>query len=134
MQYTDERHHLRVDFRSRGFNLPGDELARMERWLELLGEAVAVFPQLHLTISFLIHPRSKVYHVEGRLEVPGKTLFNSDYGEDYRMAFDRLVQKLGDQVADYREHPNRGAEKVARQRAVLDRDIVAPEGPDIGPL
>jgi len=66
--------------------------------------------------------------------LPGKTLFNSDYGEDYRMAFDRLVQKLGDQVADYREHPNRGAEKVARQRAVLDRDIVAPEGPDIGPL
>jgi ribosome-associated translation inhibitor RaiA len=134
MQYTDERHHLRVDFRSRGFDLGRDELARMEQRLGLLGEAVAVFPESRLTLNFIHHPRSKVYHVEARLKLPGKTLFSSDYGDDYRMAFDRLVRKLGDQVGHYRDNPDQGAEKLARQRAALNRDVVAPEGPDIGPL
>ena len=134
MHYTDERHHLRVDFRTQGCNLPGDELARMERGLELLGEAVAVFPESHLIVSFIYHPRSKVYHVEGRLELPGKTLFAGDYGDDYRLAFDRLVAKLGAKVGEYRDNPDRRAEEVARQRAALDRDVVAPEGPDAGPL
>ena len=134
MQYTDERHHLHVAFRARGFNLPGDELARMERHLDLLGEAVAVFPESHLTLSFIYHPRSKVYHVEARLELPGKTLFSSDYGDDYRMAFDRLVQKLGDQVGDYRDNPDRRADVVARQRTAINRDVVAPAGSDLGPL
>jgi hypothetical protein len=134
MQYTDERHHLRVDFRTQGCTLPGDELARMERGLELLGEAVAVFPESHLTVRFIHHPRSKVYHVEGRLELPGRTLFSSDYDQDYRPAFDRLVARLGNQVGDYRDNPDREAGAVARQRAALDRNVVAPQGPDAGPL
>jgi hypothetical protein len=134
MNYTDERHHLHVDFHARGFSLPGDELARLQRGLDLLGEAVAVFPESRLTISFVYHPRSKVYHVEGRLRLPGTTLFAGEYGDDYRLAFDRLVGKLGESVGDYRDHPDRPAEGVARQRTALDRDVVAPEGPDLGPL
>jgi hypothetical protein len=37
-------------------------------------------------------------------------------------------------VAAYKDRPNRPAEDVARREAVLDREIVAPEDRDAGPL
>jgi hypothetical protein len=135
MQYTDERYHLRVDFRSRGCTVPGEELARMERKLELLGEAVKEFPESRLTVSFIHHPRSKVVHVEAQLRLPGRTLFASAYGEDYRMVFEGCINRLGEQVGAYLENaPDRRAERVAGDRTALDRDVVAPEGIESGPL
>jgi hypothetical protein len=115
--------------------VPGEELARLEQGLGLLGEGVKQFPETELRVSIIYHPRSRVYHVECRPQLPGKTLFGSEYGGDYRMAFDRCVQQLGERLGAYLDnHPDRAAERVVAQRTALDRDVVAPEGHDTGPV
>ena len=77
MYYTDEQNHLRVEFRTLGCTLPGEELARMERAVDLLGAEVRQSPGAHLTVRFIHHPRSKLTHVECQLRLPGMTLFDA---------------------------------------------------------
>ena len=51
MQYSDDRYHLRVEFEHKDCQLPSDELGRMQRSLEPLGEALADFPASQLWVS-----------------------------------------------------------------------------------
>lgn len=135
MYYTDNQHRLHVSFRTVKCRVPGEELARMERRLDELGAAVRQFPDARLTVRLVHHPRSKVYHVDCRLQLPGKALFSDEYGEDYREAFDRCTRKLAERVGDYLENGrNPAAEGTAGNVAALERDVVAPEGHDTGPV
>jgi ribosome-associated translation inhibitor RaiA len=135
MQYTDNQHHLQVNFRTLECRVPGEELARMEQRLDELGASLRKVPDARLTVTLVHHPRSQVYHVECRLQLPGKTLFSSDYGADYREAFDRCTRKLAVSVGDYLENGrNRAAESTAGNVAALGRDVVAPGGHDTGPV
>jgi hypothetical protein len=135
MNYTDDQNHLRVTFRALGCTIPGEELARMERGIELLGAGVRQFPEARLTVRCIHHPRSKVSHVECELRLPGMTLFDSDYDEDYRIAFDRSIRKIGERLGRYLDDdPDRRAGRRANSLDRLDRDVVAPEGHDAGPV
>jgi hypothetical protein len=132
MQYTDDRYHLRVEINAKEYNLPADELTRMQQSLEPLGEAVRDFPQADLAITVVRHPRLDVYHVEARLRLPGKTLFSGDQDAYLDSAFQRCVRKLTRRAEAYHDNPDRDAVEAAERLATLDREVVAPEEPEAG--
>jgi len=134
MHYVDDRYHLNVEFDTKQCELPDDELTRMQRSLEQIGEAVKHFPSSDLGIMCIHHPRSNAYHVEAKLKLPGQTLFTSDWDAYLDSAFQRCVRKLARKLEAAKANPDRQAGRVAERRAELDRDIVAPTDPDAGPL
>jgi hypothetical protein len=134
MRYIDDRYHLRVEIQSKQCHVPDDQLERMQRGLEPVGEAVQDFEESELTLDVVHHPRSGDYHVTARLRVPGRSLFTGERDPYLDSAFQRCARKLIERVADHRRHPNGRAEEQAKQRNHLGRDVVAPEGPDVGPL
>jgi len=134
MQYTDERHHLAVEFTSKGCEIPRDELARMETTLEPLREAVWRFPSADLRITAIHHAGLDAYHVEARLKLPGRTVFTAEWDPYLDTAFQRMVRKLVHKVEAYSDSPDRRAVELAEHHEALERDIVAPEDPDAGPL
>jgi hypothetical protein len=134
MQYSDDRHHLRVEIKPRECKLPSDELTRMQRLLEPVGEAVESFPQSELSVGLMHHDHSDLYHVECRLRLPGKTLFTSDWDPYLDSAFMRCVRKLVRKAQDYREHPDRQAAAVEQREDDLNNNVVVSEEADGGPL
>jgi hypothetical protein len=133
MQYVDERNHLRVEFNPK-CKLPADELTRMERSLEPLGEAVREFPSTDLCFTITNHENREAYHVKARLRLPGRSLFTGDYDPYLDSAYQRCLNKLLHMVQAYRERPNGTADALAPREGALDRDIVAPEAADAGPV
>lgn len=134
MRYSNDRHHMQVEIDTDQAQVPADELTRMEGTIDSIGEAVQDFPAAELRIKVIRHPRSDVYHVEARLRLPGRTLFTGDTDAYLDSAFQRCARKLRRKVEAYREHPDRGAEEVAEKLTKLERDVVAPEDPDTGPV
>src|SRR5262249_2830932 len=134
MQYSDDRYRLRVAFQPKGCSVPQDELTRMQRSLDGLGEAVRDFSGSELTINLIHHPRSAAYHVEARLRLPGRTLFSGDEDAYLDSAFQRCLRKLVQHVEGYKENPDTQAEEQARRRAALDRNILASQDPGDGAL
>ncbi len=134
MRYRDERYHWQVEFETRECTIPADELTRMQQSLAPLGEAVADLPSSELQIKVIHHPRSATYHVEARLKLPGQTLFAGDRDTYLDTAFQRCIPRLIQRVAAYQQYPNRRTTAVAERLTALERDVVAPEDPDAGPL
>jgi hypothetical protein len=133
MQYWEDRYHLQVEITARECSIPSDELGRMQRSLETLGEAVEEFSSSQLGITVVHHPRSGEFHVAARLTLPGNTLTAEDRDVYLDSAFQRCVGKLVQKVKDYRGARRATAEGPDR-RAARERDVVAPEDPDAGPL
>jgi len=135
MRYFDERHHLRVEIDTKGCDVPPDQRARMQTMLAALGQAVSDFPMSDLSIKVVYHPRSSVYHVKLALKLPGQTLFTGEENPYLDTAFQRCLTKMTLRVEDHKARPDgqRTAEAVGR-RIAFDRDLVAPEAPEAGPL
>jgi hypothetical protein len=134
MQYSDDRHHLRVEFAAKEYALPPDELTRLEQALGPLGEAVETFPASQLFVKIVRHAPSGFFHVKFKLKLPGQTLLTADHDLYLECAFQRCLTKILRRVEAYKQHPDRRAEDVAQREATLDRAVVAPEDPDAGPL
>jgi hypothetical protein len=134
MDYIYDRHHLRVRLHTNGTAVPDDQRARMQRLLAPLADAVQDFSAAELAITINDHPASQTYRAELKLKLPGRTLLTADRDGYLDCAFDRGLRKLLRLVDDYKTQPNRAAERAAQRRAALHRDVVAPEGPDAGPL
>src|SRR5205823_3016951 len=114
--------------------IPPDERARLQTWLTALGDSVKDFPGPSLGVHVVYHPRSQMYHAEFELKLPGRTLFTGEENPYLDTALERCVAKMTRKVEAYRENPDQKAMGAARRRAALDRDVVAPEDPDAGPL
>lgn len=134
MKYSDDRFHLQVEFHQRQCEVPRDELNRMQRSLDDLGEAIRDLPEANLTITLIHHPNSAAYHVEFRLRLPGRTLAADDTDPYLDTAFQRCLRQLIRQVEAYRENPDRASLATAERTDALERDIMAPEDPDGGLL
>src|SRR5206468_7370659 len=73
-----------------------------------------------------------VYHVEGKLKLPGRTLFSSDHDAYFDSAMTRCIRKLNRHLDAYKEHPNGAAVEQAERRKSLGQDVVLPTDPDAG--
>lgn len=134
MQYTDDRYHLRVQIEARQCTIPQDELTRMERTLDALGAEVEDLPASDLSITVIHHPRSQDFHVEARLQVPGRSLRTGDTDAYLDSAFARCTRKLVQKVRDYKANPDRQAIERTIRGINLNQEVAAPEGTDMGPL
>src|SRR5437773_1660477 len=94
MQYSDDRHHLRVTVSTLDCDIPPDERARLQTLLTPLEEAVSDFPGSDLAIKVIFHPHSRAYHVEFKLQVPGQTLFGGEEDSYLDSALARGLRKL----------------------------------------
>src|SRR5947199_8123610 len=124
---------MRANIETKKCELPRDELTRIEEPLDRAAEAVGDLPaELNLTI--VRHPRTERFHVEAALSLPQRTLFTSDWDPYLDTALCRSLRKIrrkADRYTHEAEHPeDERAERVERS----NRDIVAPENPDVGLL
>jgi hypothetical protein len=126
--------HLRVEIQTKGCDIPADERARLQTSLAALAEAVRDFPNPTLWINMIYHPHSEVYHVEFKLQLPGRTLFTGEKDPYLDSALQRSVRKIIRKTEAYKEHPNREAVATAERRDALNREVIAPEDPDAGRL
>jgi ribosome-associated translation inhibitor RaiA len=129
---TDDR--LRVEITTKACKIPADQRARLQTWLAPVKDSVKDFPGATLHINAVHHPRSGLYHVEAELKLPGRTLFTGEEDAYLDTALRRCTQKLSRKAETYREQPDREAVEAAQRRAALDRDVIAPEDPQAGPL
>lgn len=126
--------HLRLEIQTKDCALPADERARLQTALTALVEVVKDFPNPALWINTIYHPHSGVYHAEFKLQLPGRTLFTGEKDPYLDNALQRGVRKLIRKAEAYKEHPDQEALATAERRDALDRDVIAPEDPDAGPL
>src|SRR5262249_22092433 len=115
-------------------SIPEDELARMQASLEPLGEAVRDFPHSDLWFNVVYHPNSRIYHVEAKLKVPGRTFFSGDTDPYLDSAYQRCVRQMVQRLTEYKDHPDGQAQEQAGRQATLDREIMAPQDPADGIL
>jgi hypothetical protein len=134
MQYLDNRSHFRVEIQTHDCDVPADERARLQRFLDPLEDAAADFPEASLWINVVYHPQRDEYHAEMKLKVPGRTLFSGAYDRYLDSALQRGIERLLRKLQIYREHPDRGAKESAEREAGGERVIVAPQDPDVGPI
>lgn len=134
MDFTDDRTRLHVTITAKECQVPEDERARMQAHLGELAAAVEGFPPSRLAVTVVFHPQRQVYNVQLKLNLPGKTLTTADEDPYLDSAFQRGVRKTAQKAAAYRANPDRQAVEVARRRDALARDVVSPEGADVGPL
>jgi ribosome-associated translation inhibitor RaiA len=134
MYFTDDRYRLRVEINAKECQIPDDERARMQESLAELGEAVKQFPASSLYVTVTFHPNSQLYNLQLKLKLPGRTLTTADEDTYLDTAYQRGVRKLLQKVTAYKEHPDDRAVELARRRQPLERNLVAPEGADVGPL
>jgi len=125
---------LRVEITTKDCEIPPDERARLQTWLTALGDSVKDLANPSLRIRVIHHLQSAMYHAEFALKLPGRSLFTGEEDPYLDAALGRCVAKLARKVEAYKEHPDRDAVVAAERRAALDRDIIAPEDPDAGPL
>jgi len=125
---------LRVEITTKGCAIPQDERERLQTSLGALAETVKDFPDPALWINTVYHPRSQRYNVELKLKLPGQTLITGEEDPYLDSALQRGVQKLLQETQVYTEHPDLVKVAAAERRETLDREVVAPEAPDAGPL
>ncbi len=132
MQLSLDR--FRVELTTRGCEIPPEERARVQTWLTELAVRVRDFPDAALDIRVVHHPKREAYRAEFRLKLPGRVLATGEEDPYLDSALQRGFAKLTRKAEDYRDRPEREAVEAAERRAALDRDVIAPEAPDAGPL
>jgi len=126
--------HLHVEIATKACDIPAEERARLQSALAALADAVTAFPEPALWIDAIFHPRSKVYHVECKLKLPGRTLITGEEDPYLDAALQRCARKLLRKAEAYQDHPDREAVAAAERREALGKEMAAPEAPDTGPL
>jgi ribosome-associated translation inhibitor RaiA len=134
MRYADDRYHMQVHMETKQCDIPADERTRMQGSLEPLGEAVKDYPASQLWLTFIHHPRSAMYNVEAKLQLPGRTLFTGEQDVYLDSAFQRCIGQLVRDVAACKNRRDQKAEEDTQRRAAFDRAVVAPVEPDDGVL
>jgi len=131
MQFTVDR--LRVEITTKDCQIPEDERARLQAPLAAQAEAVKDFANPSLRGKVIYHPKSAMYHVEFRLELPARSLFASEEDPYLDTALQRALAGLTREAEAYRDRPDSGTAATER-RAALDEDVIAPQDPTAGPL
>jgi hypothetical protein len=134
MPFTNDRNHLRVEIRTKGCEIPQDERERMQRFFEPLAEVAWGLPKAGLELTCLFHKDSGTYRAEARLRLPGRTLFSSDGDPYLDTAVQRCLEVITRKAQAYRVAPDQKAVIAAARREALQRDVVAPQDPEGGPL
>ncbi len=134
MQYIDHRTHLHVEMETKECDLPLDQRARLQDYLNEVEEAVGGFPQSDLRLTIVFHPRSEVFRAEAKLKLPGKTISAADSDPHLDSALQHCVHKLIHKVDAYKANPDHEAVELAERQAALQRDVIAPKDVDAGQL
>lgn len=132
MQWPFDR--LRVEITTKSCDIPEDERARLQAPLGTLAGSVRDFADPVLWIDVIYHGQSQVYHVESKLKLPGQTLFADEKDPYLDTALQRCIQELHRRTEAYKEHPDREAVAAAERREAFERNAIAPQAPDSGPL
>jgi uncharacterized protein DUF3175 len=133
MHHPEKRRQLRINIQTQACDLPRDELARIDGPLSQIVDAVGDLPA-ELEIKIVHHPRSQQFHVKAALALPRRTLFTGDWDDYLDTALCRAVRKLRHKAAVYQAETNHAPDDVARRVDQMNRDILAPEAPEMGAL
>lgn len=131
--HTEDRRSLRVKVESKDCELPRDELSRMQELLDQIDEAVGELPA-DLEFTIVRHPNIDRYHADAALRLPRRTLFTGDWDVYLDLAISRCLRKLISKIEAYQREPDHAAETVAERLDAMNREIIAPEDPQAGPI
>lgn len=133
MRHTDHRGQLEVHVETKECDLPRDELTRIQEPIDRIAKSVGQLPA-QLDINIIYHPRSDRYHVEATGRLPRRSLFTGDWDVYLDTALDRSLRKLLRKIEAYQQEPDRGEDERALRVDAMNREVIAPEDPDAGPL
>jgi hypothetical protein len=133
MYHTEQRRQLRIKIETKDCELPPDELPRIEPPLAKLSDIVGDLPG-DLDLTIVHHPNRDQFHVKAALGLPRRTLFTGEWDSYLDTALGRSLSKLSNMAKTYQQEPEHTADEVARNVEQMNREIIAPEDPDMGPL
>lgn len=133
MQHTEQRRQVHINIETQACELPRDELPRIDQPLNDVMDVLGDMPG-ELKIKIIFHPHRQEHHVKAALSLPRRTLFTGDWDSYLDTALLRAIRKLKHKAAAYRTEPDHVADEVAERIEQMNRDIIAPENADMGPL
>src|SRR5438105_3451776 len=134
MRLVENRKHLHLEIDAKDCDIPADERTRLQKFFAPLDELVEDMARAELWLTIVFHAQRQQYHTEAKLKVPGRTLFATAWESYLDSSLQKCLQRLARRAEVHKQQPDRQAEEKAAQRVALDRDVVAPEDADTGPL
>jgi len=133
MRHTDQRGTLRVNIETKQCDLPRDELPRINEPINRIAQIVGDVPG-QLDITIVHHPRSQRFHVREQLKLPRRSVFTGEWSDYLDTALCRSLSKLIHKAEAYKQEPDHGRDDRVERVEKMNRDVVAPEDPDMSQL
>ncbi len=129
MRFSDNSHNLRIELDTEDYECTAEQIAHLERTLDILREPVRDFPVSDLYIDIKFHPRSHDFRVKTALVLTGRTLATGDLDENLHPAFERCVRKLLQRVQEYKANLANEPE-LSKHRKGTYQTVVPSQEPD----
>lgn len=120
--------HIELD--TKNYECSASEIARMERALDTLAEAVRPFPVSDLYVTVLRHSRTQGFHVKTSLILTGRTLFTGTRHSDMYHAYERCIDKLLKKVSAYKSNMEGEAERSKHAQGT-HQEVLPDQVPDV---
>jgi hypothetical protein len=125
---------LQIEIDSQECRIPDDVRSRLQPDFERIGQSIAELGRSQLWLMVVYHPRSKAYHAQAKLKLPGETIITGDKQAFLDSAIEGCLQKVLRRIEGYKVDPDREALQRAQSQVAMATDIVAPAEPDAGRL
>jgi hypothetical protein len=125
---------LAIEISAKECQVPDDLRARLMPRFENLGHATEEFGQSQFWLTIVFHPRTEVYHAQGKLKLPGETIITGDRNPYLDIAIERCLEKVRQRIDAYRADPDREVRERVLRQVNQATDIIAPVEPDSGQL
>jgi hypothetical protein len=134
MKFSDESYNLRIKLNTKGFELPADEIAKIEAAIDPLREPARKFPVSDLFFTIEHYQRSGRYKVKAALQLPGRGLTTGGVNEHILPAVQQCVFRLHHKLVAYEERMEGVEEKSKREEGtrhdVIPSQTVEPQAID----
>jgi hypothetical protein len=93
-----QRDHLHIHFDARQCHFAATDQAWLQQELQPVVEAVKDLASAELWLTLIYHPRSDAYHIDAKLQVPGRTFSCGEREAHLDLALQHCVHKLIQQM------------------------------------
>lgn len=124
---------LRVHIHSPKYEIPPNEVEKLNTSLLPLEEATTSFPMADLHLNVVFHGRDNTFHVKAALNLPKQSLFTGERNGLFHHACERCIRKLVHKVNAYKNQMT-GRPEIEKIAQHTHHEVYPASEPDIRAL